>query len=162
MRVRIQQTRGNLRMETGRDEETISICEESCCCQVNCDCPVETGGAGPIGERLMAILLEPGCLARKIRIPPSDVMLRRTVGGSMRISHPFEPGICLIENPDSEFIGCMPNRAIYAEDVRTDWRRFCAAGEQGNWETDRCSVQERRLRILPHLRVPGWKGDGTV
>ena len=82
--------------------------------------PEETGGMAPAGERLTGILLEPGCLAREIRISASEAMLRRAVGGSMRISHPFEPGICLVENPDRESVGLLPNRAVCSEPSRTD------------------------------------------
>lgn len=78
------------------------------------------------------VLVEPGKLARQVRIPANLKGMQATVKGSIEAFYPFEEQVCIVCNEEGKITGLPLNRAVYSEPEEVDmtYHELCAKFRQ--------------------------------
>lgn len=93
--------------------------------------------AQELRRQISVVMLEPGRIAKPMKIDASLRSMQQIVGGCIEAYYPFEEAVCIVCNDEGKINGMALNRAVYAEPLEIDvsyaemCREFRKAEEEG-------------------------------
>ena len=80
-------------------------------------------------RKITVVMLEPGRIAKPMKIDTSLESLQRIVGGYFEAYYPFEEPVCIVCNEEGKINGMPLNRAVYSEPRQIDvtYSEMCKA-----------------------------------